>query len=40
MNEACQLDLQDRFINLKYSKYMLRNDQIEEAEQKIRLFTK
>ncbi|RIB24053.1 hypothetical protein C2G38_2134138 [Gigaspora rosea] len=40
MNEARELDLQDRFINSKCSKYMLRNDQIEEAEQKIGLFTR
>ncbi|CAG8552241.1 5817_t:CDS:10, partial [Racocetra fulgida] len=40
MNEARELDLQDRFINSKCSKYMLRNDQAEEAEQKIGLFTR
>ncbi|CAG8494448.1 1112_t:CDS:10, partial [Scutellospora calospora] len=40
MNEARELDLQDRFINSKCSKYMLRNDQTEEAEQKIGLFTR
>ncbi|RIB03098.1 NMDA receptor-regulated protein 1-domain-containing protein [Gigaspora rosea] len=40
MNEAHELDLQDRFINSKCSKYMLSNDQIKEAEQKIGLFTR
>ncbi|CAG8853182.1 36479_t:CDS:1, partial [Gigaspora margarita] len=39
INKAHELDLQNRFINSKCSKYMLSNDQIEETEQKIGLFT-
>ncbi|CAG8452976.1 18718_t:CDS:10 [Acaulospora morrowiae] len=40
MNEARELDLQDRFINSKCSKYMLRNDKDVEAEKTIGLFTR
>ncbi|KAJ9067291.1 hypothetical protein DSO57_1000874 [Entomophthora muscae] len=38
MNEARELDLQDRYVNTKCSKYMLRNDKVEEAENTITLF--
>lgn len=40
MNEARELDLQDRFINSKCAKYMLRAGQIEEAEKILALFTR
>ncbi|TPX33987.1 hypothetical protein SmJEL517_g03200 [Synchytrium microbalum] len=40
MNEARELDLQDRFVNSKCTKYMLRADQIAEAEKTIALFTR
>ncbi|KAI8816496.1 NMDA receptor-regulated protein 1-domain-containing protein, partial [Fimicolochytrium jonesii] len=40
MNQARELDLQDRFINSKCTKYMLRNDQVEKAGQTISLFTR
>lgn len=40
MNEARELDLQDRFINSKCSKYLLRNDKVEEAEKTMGLFTR
>ncbi|CAG8471960.1 12678_t:CDS:10, partial [Acaulospora colombiana] len=40
MNEARELDLQDRFINSKCSKYMLRNGQDTDAEKTIGLFTR
>ncbi|CAG8580181.1 12419_t:CDS:10 [Ambispora gerdemannii] len=40
MNEGRELDLQDRFINSKCTKYMLRNGQITEAEKTIGLFTR
>lgn len=40
MNEARELDLQDRFINSKCTKYYLRNNQIAEAEKIIGLFTR
>ncbi|CAJ0644182.1 14066_t:CDS:10 [Entrophospora sp. SA101] len=40
MNEARELDLQDRFINSKCAKYMLRVDQTDEAEKTIGLFTR
>ena len=40
MNEARELDLQDRFVNSKCVKYMLRNGKIEEAEKTAGLFTK
>ncbi|CAJ0877381.1 6030_t:CDS:10 [Entrophospora sp. SA101] len=40
MNEARELDLQDRFINSKCVKYMLRFDQTDEAEKTIGLFTR
>ncbi|RHZ63326.1 hypothetical protein Glove_330g14 [Diversispora epigaea] len=40
MNEARELDLQDRFINSKCTKYMLRSNQPIEAENTIGLFTR
>lgn len=40
MNEAREMDLQDRFVNSKCTKYMLRNGDIEEAEKTAGLFTK
>ncbi|RKO93510.1 NMDA receptor-regulated protein 1-domain-containing protein [Blyttiomyces helicus] len=40
LNEARQLDLQDRFVNTKCTKYMLRNDDMLEAEKTISLFTR
>ncbi|KAG2219992.1 hypothetical protein INT45_001891 [Circinella minor] len=40
MNIARELDLQDRFINSKCAKYMLRVNRIEEAEEILALFTR
>lgn len=40
MNIARNIDLQDRFINSKCTKYMLRSGNTEEAVQTIGLFTK
>ncbi|KAI9286969.1 NMDA receptor-regulated protein 1-domain-containing protein [Umbelopsis sp. AD052] len=40
MNEAREMDLQDRFINSKSAKYYIRNDKIEEAEKILGLFTR
>jgi len=40
MNDARELDLQDRFINSKCVKYLLRNNQAEEAEKTIGYFTR
>ncbi|KAJ3016379.1 hypothetical protein HKX48_004057 [Thoreauomyces humboldtii] len=40
MNQAREIDLQDRFINSKCTKYMLRNDKMEDAEKTITLFTR
>ncbi|KAJ3204479.1 hypothetical protein HK099_001110 [Clydaea vesicula] len=40
MNEARELDLQDRFINTKCTKYMLRNNEDLKAKETIGLFTK
>ncbi|KAG9289032.1 hypothetical protein G9A89_015581 [Geosiphon pyriformis] len=40
MNEARELDFQDRFINTKCTKYMLRNGQLTEAEKIVGLFTR
>lgn len=40
MNEAREIDLQDRYINSKCTKYMLRNGNREEAEKTIILFTR
>lgn len=40
MNEGRQLDLQDRFINSKATKYYLRSNQIDEAVDLISMFTK
>ncbi|KAI7862607.1 NMDA receptor-regulated protein 1-domain-containing protein [Spinellus fusiger] len=40
MNQGRQLDLQDRFINSKCAKYMMRAGHIEEAEKTISLFTR
>ncbi|RCK64965.1 N-terminal acetyltransferase A complex subunit NAT1 [Candida viswanathii] len=40
MNEGRLLDLQDRFINSKATKYLLRADKVEEAIDCISLFTK
>ncbi|KAI8060823.1 NMDA receptor-regulated protein 1-domain-containing protein [Gongronella butleri] len=40
MDEARQMDLQDRFINSKCAKYMLRANRVEDAEKTIALFTR
>ncbi|KAK9721134.1 hypothetical protein K7432_003662, partial [Basidiobolus ranarum] len=40
LNEGRELDLQDRCINSKCTKYMLRNDQVSDAEKTIVLFTR
>jgi hypothetical protein len=40
MNEAREMDLQDRFVNSKSAKYMLRAGEIEEAERVLGLFTR
>ncbi|KAF9355515.1 N-alpha-acetyltransferase 16, NatA auxiliary subunit [Mortierella sp. AD094] len=40
LNEARELDLQDRFINTKCTKYMLRADKMAEAEKTVVLFTR
>ncbi|KAJ3174921.1 hypothetical protein HDU87_006587 [Geranomyces variabilis] len=40
MNEAREIDLQDRFINSKCTKYMLGNGNVAEAEKTITLFTR
>ncbi|KAI8912613.1 NMDA receptor-regulated protein 1-domain-containing protein [Gorgonomyces haynaldii] len=40
INEGRLLDLQDRYINSKCSKYMLANDQMKMAEDTVALFTK
>lgn len=40
MNEARLLDLQDRFVNSKCTKYMIQNDEIKLAEETISLFTR
>jgi peptide alpha-N-acetyltransferase len=40
MDFARNLDLQDRFVNSKCTKYMLRNNKISDAETTIALFTK
>jgi hypothetical protein len=40
MNEGRLLDLQDRYVNTKCTKYLIRNDRIEEAEKTIGLFTR
>ncbi|KAI9322854.1 NMDA receptor-regulated protein 1-domain-containing protein [Dichotomocladium elegans] len=40
MNDARELDLQDRFVNSKCAKYMLRAGQIDEAERILALFTR
>jgi len=40
MNQARLLDLQDRFINSKSTKYLLRNDQLQRAEEVVGLFAK
>lgn len=40
MNEARLLDLQDRFINSKSTKYYLRTDQVNQAEDVVGLFAK
>jgi len=40
INQARELDLQDRYINTKCTKYMIRNDHLAEAEATIGLFTK
>ncbi|KAI9470966.1 MAG: NMDA receptor-regulated protein 1-domain-containing protein [Benjaminiella poitrasii] len=40
MNQAREMDLQDRFINSKCAKYMLRAGKIEEAERILSLFTR
>ncbi|KAF9435768.1 N-alpha-acetyltransferase 16, NatA auxiliary subunit [Entomortierella beljakovae] len=40
LNEARELDLQDRFINSKCSKYMLRADKMAEAEKTVVMFAR
>ena len=40
LNEARELDLQDRFINSKCTKYMLRADRVPEAEKTVVLFAR
>ena len=40
MTDARLLDGQDRFLNSKNAKYLLRSDQVEEAERVVGLFTK
>ncbi|KAF9128228.1 N-alpha-acetyltransferase 16, NatA auxiliary subunit [Mortierella sp. 14UC] len=40
LNEARELDLQDRFINTKCTKYMLRADNMAEAEKTAVMFTR
>ncbi|KAL7330184.1 hypothetical protein PS15p_205159 [Mucor circinelloides] len=40
MNEAREMDLQDRFINSKCAKYLLRAGHIDEAERVLGLFTR
>ncbi|KDE04801.1 hypothetical protein MVLG_04765 [Microbotryum lychnidis-dioicae p1A1 Lamole] len=40
MRSAQQLDLQDRFLNSKFSKYLIRADSLTEAEEIAGLFTK
>lgn len=40
MDSARKLDLQDRFINTKATKYFLRADKVKEAQDTIGLFTK
>ncbi|KAG0201400.1 N-alpha-acetyltransferase 16, NatA auxiliary subunit [Mortierella sp. GBA30] len=40
LNEARELDLQDRFINSKCTKYMLRADNMAEAEKTVVLFAR
>ncbi|KAF9088025.1 N-alpha-acetyltransferase 16, NatA auxiliary subunit [Mortierella sp. GBA35] len=40
LNEARELDLQDRFINSKCTKYMLRADKMTEAEKTVVLFAR
>ena len=39
MNRARQMDLQDRYLNTKATRYMLRNNQVDEAKATIALFT-
>lgn len=39
-DEARKLDLADRYLNALASRYMLRNDQVEEAEKTMGLFSK
>ena len=40
MDRARKMDLQDRYLNTKATRYMLRNDQVEEAKTTVALFTK
>ncbi|KAJ1970947.1 hypothetical protein H4R34_005899, partial [Dimargaris verticillata] len=40
LNTARELDSRDRFVNSKCTKYMLRNDQVEEAENTIMMFVR
>ena len=40
MNRARQLDLQDRYLNTKATRYMLRADQVDDAQTTVALFTK
>jgi peptide alpha-N-acetyltransferase len=40
LNEARELDLQDRFINSKCTKYLLRADKMAEAEETVVLFAR
>lgn len=39
-DEARKLDLADRYLNAVASRYMIRNDQIKEAEETMALFSK
>ena len=40
MNQAREMDLQDRFINTKCAKYQLKNNRPDLADNSIRLFMK
>ena len=39
-NEARKLDLADRYLNAKSSKFMIRTDKLQEAEETMCLFSK
>ena len=38
--EARKLDQADRYLNARASRYMIKNDQLQEAEEKMALFSK